>query len=63
MGLAKALLEKVEAEARTRNVRRVVLRTEVENLRAINLYKNYGYAVNHRMPPLKLRAGNSIFCR
>ena len=54
-GFGKALLERIEDEARKKNAKRIVLRTDVDNDRAISLYKKYEYKIANRMPPLKVR--------
>lgn len=63
LGFGKALLERIEEEARKMKARRIVLRTDVDNDRAIGLYKKHEYKIAHRMPPLKVRNKDFNFFR
>ena len=55
LGFGRALLDKIEEEARKKKAKRIVLRTDVDNERAINLYEKCGYKILRRMPPLRVR--------
>jgi len=45
MGIGTDLIAKVEMKARKNGAKKVVLDVEVENLKAIKLYKKLGYAI------------------
>lgn len=58
-GLGTKLLEAVELEARSIGKKRIVLKAETHNKKAINLYERLGYRIEKELPSLKIK--NRIF--
>lgn len=58
-GIGTKLLEAVEEEAKNIGKKRIVLKAETHNTRAINLYQRLGYKVELKPPVLKIR--NRVF--
>lgn len=54
-GIGTKLLEAVEDEARSIGKKRIVLKADTHNQRAINLYERLGYRIEQRTTPLKLK--------
>lgn len=54
-GIGTKLLEAVEEEVKSIGKRRIVLKAETHNKRAINLYERLGYRIEQRTPTLKLK--------
>ena len=54
-GIGTKLLEAVEEEARSIGKKRVVLKAETHNQRAINLYQRLGYKIEYKPPVLKIK--------
>ncbi|MFA5143928.1 MAG: GNAT family N-acetyltransferase [Candidatus Omnitrophota bacterium] len=55
LGLGRRLLERIEEDVRKRGTGRIVLRTDVDNSKAISLYKKCGYEIQRKLPPLKVK--------
>lgn len=61
-GIARALLERVAAEARERGCTHVALETEVENFAARALYRSAGFRETDTFPPLEPGLGEGYVC-
>ena len=59
LGIGTKLLEAVEKEARSIGKKRIVLKAETHNKRAIALYERLGYRIEEELPVFKLR--NRVF--
>lgn len=59
-GIGSIIIEETEKIAREMGCRKIILDTEIENERAVKLYKSIGYNAGARTPEMKM--GNKIFC-
>jgi ribosomal protein S18 acetylase RimI-like enzyme len=62
-GLGTRLLETVENNVRESGSSRIVLRTGVDNKKAVRLYERSGYRVEHRTTPLGINGEDYQFFR
>lgn len=61
-GVASALLESAEAEARERGSTHLALETEVENQAARSLYRSHGFEESGTLPPVEPDLGEGYVC-
>lgn len=50
-GIGRRLIDTMEAEARARNKRALVLNVEADNANAIAFYQHLGFTISRRVPP------------